>query len=214
MSYTAAGGWSLPRKISNELGIRAPLAAAGGFLREKGGQEMITIRLAGAALAAMLIAGCSAPAAPAAPQSPSPVSAAATSAAIPIPQGPPLTTKQAGRLFAQIMGPLDQAIGVFQADISNKPPFSRFVADGHAVIAAVRVSEGKLAAANWPAQVQPDITSMMTSYEPAEIACVQAQINAGSYAAALNADATNLQCGVTNQDETVSEIRAILNIPA
>jgi hypothetical protein len=178
---------------------------------------MIIIRLTGAALAVMMIAGCSAPAAPAAPQSPSaasPVSAAATSAAIPTPQGPPLTIKQAARLFAQIMGPLDQAIGAFQADISNKPPFSRFAADGRAVIAAVRVSEGKLAAANWPAQVQPDITSLLTGYEPAEIACVQAQINAGSYTAALNADETNLQCGVTNQDETVSAIRAILNIPA
>jgi len=175
---------------------------------------MITMRLAGTALAAMLIAGCSSPAAPAPPQSAPSASAAATSAAITIPQGPPLTIKQAGRLFAQIMGPLDQAIGVFQADINNKPPFSRFVADGHAVVAAVRVSQGKFAAANWPAQVQPDITSMMTSYEPAEIACVQAQINAGSYAAALNADETNLQCGVTNQDETVSAIRAILNIPA
>jgi PBP1b-binding outer membrane lipoprotein LpoB len=181
---------------------------------------MITIRLAGTALAAVLIAGCSAPTAPTAPQLPSgapatsPVSAVATPAAIPTPQGPPLTIKQAGQLFAQITGPLDQAISMFQADITNKPPFSRLGADGHAVIAAVRVSEGKLAAANWPAQVQPDITSMMTTYEPAEIACVQAQINAGSYTAALNADETNPQCGETNQDETVSAIRAILNIPA
>jgi hypothetical protein len=181
---------------------------------------MISIRLASAALAAVLIAGCSAPAAPAAPRAPSgasaasPVSAVATPATAPTPPGPPLTIKQAGQLFAQIMGPLDQAIGVFQADVNSKPPFTRFMADGHAVIAAVRVSEGKLAAANWPAQVQPDITSMMTSYEPAEIACVQAQISAGSYTAALNADETNLQCGLTNQDETVSAIRAILNITA
>lgn len=181
---------------------------------------MITVRLAGTALAAVLIAGCSAPTAPTAPPLPSgapatsPVSAVATPVAIPTPQGPPLTIKQAGQLFAQIMGPLDQAISLFQADINNKPPFSRFSADGHAVVAAVRVSEGKLAAANWPAQVQPDITSMMTTYEPAEIACVQAQISAGSYAAALNADETNLQCGETNQDETVSAIRAILNVPA
>jgi hypothetical protein len=180
---------------------------------------MITIRLAGAALAAALIAGCSAPAAPTASQLPSgasaasPVSAVATPAATPTPQGPPLTIKQAGRLFAQIMGLVGQAIGVFQADINKKPPFSRFSADGHAVIAAVRVSEGQLAAANWPAQVQSDITSMLTTYQPAEIACVQAQISAGSYTAALNADETNLQCGETNQDETVSEIRTILNIP-
>jgi hypothetical protein len=176
---------------------------------------MITIRLAGAALAAALIAGCSAPAAPTASQLPSGASAASPVSAVatPTPQGPPLTIKQAGRLFAQIMGPVGQAIGVFQADISNKPPFSRFSADGHAVIAAVRVSEGQLAAANWPAQVQSDITSMLTTYEPAEIACAQAQISAGSYTAALNADETNLQCGETNQDETVSEIRTILNIP-
>jgi hypothetical protein len=177
---------------------------------------MITIRLAGAALAAALIAGCSAPTAPAPPPLPSGASAASPVSAVatPAPQGPPLTIKQAGRLFAQIMGPLGQAIGVFQADINTKPPFSRFRADGRAVIAAVRVSESQLAAANWPAHVQSDITSMLTTYEPAEIACAQAQISAGSYPAALNADETNLQCGETNQDETVSEIRTILNIPA
>ncbi len=150
---------------------------------------MIIIRLAGAALAvalgAALIAGCSTTGAPA-PQLPSPTSAAASvsaaaaaPAATPTPQGPPLTMKQAGRLFAQIMSPLDQAISVFQADINNQPPFSQFKADGRALIAAVRASEGQLAGANWPAQVQPDITTMMTTYEPAEIACAQAQINAG-----------------------------------
>jgi len=179
---------------------------------------MVTIRLAGAALAAVLIVGCSSSAAPPAPgltsvaSAASPVSAAATSAAAPAPQGPPLTIKQAGQLFARIVGPLDQAIGVFQADINNKPPFSRFRADGRAVIAAARVSEGQLAAANWPAQVQPDIVTMLTTYEPAEIACVQAQVGAGSYAAALNADIANAQCGEANQDQTVSAIRAILNI--
>ena len=180
---------------------------------------MITIRLAGVTLPAVLIVGCSS-AAPPAPQltsvasAASPVSATATSAAAPTSQGPPLTIKQAGHLFAQIMDPLDHAIGVFQADINNKPPFSRFRADGRAAIAAVRVSERQLAAANWPAQVQPDIVTMLTTYEPAEIACVQAQISAGSYTAALNADITNVQCGESNQDQTASAIRAILNIQA
>jgi hypothetical protein len=181
---------------------------------------MITMRLAGGALAAVLIAGCSASAPPPAARltpvasTASPVSAVATSAAAPTSQGPPLTIKQAEQLFAQIMGPLDQRIGVFQADTSNHPPFSQFRADGRAVIAAVRVSEGQLAAANWPAQVQPDIVTMLTTYEPAEIACVQAQISAGSYTAAVNADTTNVQCGETNQDQTVSAIRAILNTQA
>jgi len=55
---------------------------------------------------------------------------------------------------------------------------------------------------------------MLTTYEPAEIACVQAQISAGSYTAALNADITNVQCGESNQDQTVSDIRANLNIQA
>jgi hypothetical protein len=184
---------------------------------------MITIRLAGAALATALIAGCSAPAAtvPAPLPLPSASSVPAVSsvspagpAATPTPTGPPLTIKQAGRLFAQITDPLNQTMGVFQADINDQPPFSQFKADGRALIAAVRVSEGKLAAANWPAEVQPDITTMMTTFEPAEIACIQAQINAGSYAAALNADESNVQCGEANQDESVSEIRTILNIPA
>ena len=187
---------------------------------------MITIRLAGAVLAATLgtalIAGCSTTGTPAAPPLPSAtsvaapasVSAAAAPSATPTPQGPPLTMKQAGRLFAQIMAPLDKTIGVFQADINSQPPFSQFKADGHAVIAALRASEGQLGAANWPSQVQPDITTMMTTYEPAEIACAQAQINAGSYAAALNADEANVQCGEANQDESVSEIRTVLNIPA
>jgi hypothetical protein len=181
---------------------------------------MITVRPAGAVLAAVLIAGCSASAAPPAPRSPpaasaaSPVSAVTTPAAAPTPQGPPLTIKQAGRLFDQIVGPLDQAVRAFQADINNHPPFSRFRADGRAVIAAMRVSEGQLAGANWPAQVQPDITTMLTTYAPAEIACAQAQINAGSYPAALNADVTNVQCGEANQDQTVSAIRAILNVQA
>jgi len=183
---------------------------------------MITIRLAGAALAAALIAGCSATGASAPAPLPSAssvsavssVSPAAAPAATPIPTGPPLTIKQAGQLFAQITAPLNQAMGVFQADINDQPPFSQFEADGRALIAAVRISEGKLAAANWPAEVQPDITTMMTTFEPAEIACAQAQINAGSYAAALNADESNVQCGEVNQDESVSEIRTILNIPA
>jgi hypothetical protein len=183
---------------------------------------MITIRLAGAALAAALIAGCSAPAAstPAPLPSASSVSAVssvsptAAPAATPAPTGPPLTIKQAGQLFAQITVPLNEAMGVFQADINDQPPFSQFNADGRALIAAVQVSEAKLAAANWPAGVQPDITTMMTTFEPAEVACTQAQINAGSYAAALNADESNVQCGEANQDESVSEIRTILNIPA
>jgi hypothetical protein len=193
----------------------------------KGGEEMIGIRLAGAVLAAALgaalIAGCSTTGTPAASPLPSATSVAASAAgsvsavapsATPTPQGPPLTMKQAGRLFAQIMTPLDQTIGVFQADINSQPPFSVFKTDGRAVIAAVRASEGQLAAANWPSQVQPDITTMMTTYEPAEIACTQAQINAGSYDAALNADEANVQCGEANQDESVSEIRTVLNIPA
>jgi hypothetical protein len=182
---------------------------------------MVIMRLAGTALAGTaLIAGCSASPAPPAPPLPSAASAAShvspatIAAAAPTRQGPPLTTKQAGRLFARIVGPLDQAIGAFQADINNHPPFGRFRADGRAVIAAVRVSEGRLAAANWPAQVQPDITTMLITYEPAEIACVQAQVSAGSYSAALNADITNVQCGEANQDQTVSAIRAILNIQA
>jgi hypothetical protein len=179
---------------------------------------MITIRLAGVTLPAALIVGCSSAAPPAqlpsVASAASPVSATATSAAAPTPQGPPLTIKQAGQLFEQIMGPLDQAIGVFQADINNKPPFSRFRADGRAAIAAVRVSERQLAAANWPAQVQPDIVTMLTTYEPAEIACVQAQISTGSYTAALNVGITNVQCGESNQDQTASAIRAILNIQA
>jgi hypothetical protein len=181
---------------------------------------MIPIRLAAAALAAVLIVSCSPSAAPPAPGLPSvasdasAVSAAATPAAAPTPPGPPLTIRQAGQLFTQIMGSLDQAIGVFQADISSHPPFSRFRADGLAVIAAVRVSEGQLAAANWPARVQPDIVTMLTTYEPAESACVRAQVSAGSYTAALNSDITNAQCGETNQDETVSAIRAILNTQA
>jgi hypothetical protein len=181
---------------------------------------MITMRLAGGALAAVLIAGCSASTPPSASRltpvasTASPVSATATSAAAPTPQGPPLTIKQAGHLFAQIMSPLDKAIDLFQADTSNHPPFSQFRADGRAVIAAVRVSDGQLAAADWPAQVQPDIVTMLTTYEPAEIACVQAQISSGSYAAAANAGITNVQCGETNQDQTVSAIRAILNTQA
>jgi len=186
---------------------------------------MITIRLAGTTLAvalgALLTGGCSATSAPAPPQLPPATSAAASvsgaaaaPAATPTPRGPPLTMKQAGRLFAQIMAPLNQAIGVFQADVSNQPPFSQFKVDGRAVIAAVRASEGQLAAANWPSQVQPDITTMMTTYEPAEIACTQAQINAGSYDDAVNADEANIQCGEANQDESVSEIRTVLNIPA
>jgi hypothetical protein len=122
--------------------------------------------------------------------------------------------KQAGRLFAHIVAPVNQAIGVFQDDINDRPPFSQFQADGRAVIAAVRASQVQLAAANWPSQVQPAITTMMTGYEPAEIACAQAQINAGSYDAALNADVANLQCGEANQDQTISQIRTVLNIPA
>jgi hypothetical protein len=170
------------------------------------------IRLAAAALAALLLAGCSTSGTPASPPlTPSSPAAAATVAA-PIPTGPPLTTKQAAQLFARLMAPLAQAISTFQSDANDQPPFSQYQAEGRALIAAVHRSQGQLAAANWPAQVQPSITSMMTTYEPEEIACTQAQINAGSYAVAQNVSGTNLQCTEAGQDETVATIRTILGI--
>ena len=175
---------------------------------------MIIIRLAAAALAAALLAGCSTAGVPATSQLSSSAPAAATPVAAPTPQGPPLSVKQAGRLFARIVGPLDRAIGAFQADVTDQPPFSQFQADGRALIAAVRGSEGRLAAARWPAQVQPYIVSLTTSYEPAEIACTQAQISAGSYATAQNANSTNPQCFEANQNDAISAIRAILDLPA
>jgi hypothetical protein len=122
--------------------------------------------------------------------------------------------RQAERRFARIVRPVNRAMGTFQADATAQPPFSQFQAEGAAVIAAVRVSEGKLGAARWPAQVQSDISDMMTTFEPAEIACTQAQINAGSYAAAQNVSSTNPQCAEASQDESVSAIEAILGTPA
>jgi len=166
-------------------------------------------RLAAAALAALLLAGCSTSGTPASPPLPPTSSpAAAATVAASIPTGPPLTTKQAAQLFARIMSPLAQALSTFQSDANDQPPFSQYQAEGRALIAAMRLSEGQLAAANWPAQVQPSITSMMTTYEPEEIACTQAQINAGSYAVAQNVSGTNLQCTEASQDETVATIRS------
>jgi len=173
--------------------------------------------LAGAALAAALLTGCSTAGGSAAP-SLSPAASAASASAAPFaaaaPAGPPLNVKQAGRLFVQIVGALNRAIGAFQADAADQVPLTRFRADGRALIAAVQISEGRLAAARWPAQVQPYITSMMTTYEPAEIACTQAQISAGSYAAAQNAYDTNPQCADANENEDANAIRAVLNLPA
>src|SRR5215475_1126995 len=117
---------------------------------------MIIMRLAVAALAVTLLAGCAARAAPAASKlSPSPpTTPAATPVATPAATlGPPLSIRQAGRLFARIMDPLDRAIGTFHADAADQVPFSQFQADGHALIAVVRDSEGELTAAHWPAQV-------------------------------------------------------------
>jgi hypothetical protein len=133
---------------------------------------------------------------------------------VPGPQGPPLSIKQARRLFAQIEGPPDRASAAFSADAAGEPPFSQFQAAGRAFIAAVRVSQGQLSAGRWPAQVQPYITSMITTYQPAEVACTQAQISAGSYAAAQNVSGENVQCSVADQDEDVSTIREVLNLPA
>jgi hypothetical protein len=176
---------------------------------------MVIIRLAGAALVAALLAGCAASGAPAAPQLPSPSATVAAAPSAPAaPLGPPLTMKQAEQLFARIVRPVNRAMGTFQADVTAQPPFSQFQAEGAAVIAAVRVSEGKLGAAHWPAQVQPDISDMMTTFEPAEIACTQAQVNAGSYAVAQNVSSTNPQCAEASQDESVSAIEAILGTPA
>lgn len=177
---------------------------------------MIIVRLAGAALTAALLAGCSAPSSPA-PQLPSaapPTPAAATSSTAPVPQGPPLTIKQAGRLWVRIMGPVNQAIGTFQSDTTAQPPFRQFQAEGTTAIAAVRVSEGKLGAVRWPAQVQSDITDLMTSFEPEEIACMQAQIQAGSYAVAQNVSTTNINCTEASQDESVDAVEAILGTPS
>jgi hypothetical protein len=178
---------------------------------------MIIVRLAGAALTAALLAGCAASSAPPAPQLPSaapPTPAAATSSTAPAPQGPPLTIKQAGRLWTRIMGPVNRLMGTFQSDTTTQPPFRQFQAEGTAAIAAVRASEGKLAAVRWPAQVQSDITDLMTSFEPEEIACARAQIQAGSYAVAQNVSTTNINCTEASQDESVDAIEAVLGTPS
>jgi hypothetical protein len=127
------------------------------------GPALVGAELAGAALAAALLTGCSAPGGTGTPALSS-AAAAPLTAATP---GPPLSIKQAGLLFVQIIGALNGAIGAFQADATDQVPLSQFRADGGALIAAVYVSERQLAAERWPAQVQPYITSMMTTYEPA-----------------------------------------------
>jgi hypothetical protein len=178
---------------------------------------MVIVRLAAAVLAAALLAGCSGASAPSAPQLPSaaPLTpAAATSSTAPTPQGPPLTIKQAARLFARIMGPVNRAMGTFQSDATTQPPFRQFQAEGAVVIAAVHASENKLGAVRWPGQVQSDISDVMTSFEPEEIACTQAQIETGSYAAAQNVSTTNISCTEASTDESVSAIQAILGTPS
>ncbi|HVB45259.1 MAG TPA: hypothetical protein VNF47_21495 [Streptosporangiaceae bacterium] len=176
--------------------------------------------IAAAALAAGLaLAACGSP------PRPGPVAAASPSASVTAspavstavtPSTSPaarLTTQQAARAYLRIVDPVNRATGTVNTDRADDVLFSQFRADTRTYVAALRKGDAQLRATRWPARVQPYVTAMLLTYDPASIRCAQAEAAAGSYAAATSVSSTNQDCIAAQDIGDPQQIRALLHLP-
>jgi hypothetical protein len=182
-----------------------------------------TVTAALIASAALTAAGCASTAhvtktAPAASAAPAATQAATTPSPAPTAAPTPaatarMTRKEAAAVYVAIVDPANRANDALDRDWTDRAPWSQYVADSRAYVRAARREERQLAAARWPARVQPYITSMLLTLEPAVIRCVRQQAAAGSYAAADNASYSQ-DCTAANDNTDPDTIRSMLGLPS
>ena len=150
-----------------------------------------------------------------------PVTSAATASATasPSPAASPsapvrrMTKKQAARAYVRIIDPGNTLSDAMNRDNTDAAPFSQYKADARAYIKAIRITERQLRAIRWPARVQPYVTAMLLTFEPANIRCVQTGIAAGSNAAAANVNDFNQDCLAASDSTLPDTIRSMLGLP-
>ena len=99
-------------------------------------------------------------------------------------------------------------------DYSDDAPFTQFQADALADVRAIRVTDRKLLAVTWPANVEPWVRALVTTYEVANIACVEAEAAAGNYTGVNTVGDTNASCQASSTPTDPNEIRSLLGLPA
>lgn len=125
-----------------------------------------------------------------------------------------LTRKQAAAAYVRIIDPSNRTIGAISQDIADVAPFSQYRADSLAYVKGTRLADRKIRALRWPAQVEPYITAMLLTYDPASIRCAQAEAAAGSYAAATAVAGTREDCIAAADSTIAGTIRSMLGLPA
>jgi hypothetical protein len=172
--------------------------------------------LAGAVVAAALLAACSSsphsspaaashPAASAATRSPAAGASRSPAAGAPAATTPagstaagPLTMKQAKATYARIVGPGNALANKLGDAASGTAPFGEFRSDALAYVSELRAEIGKLQAVQWPAQAQSRINALIKTTYPADIGCLHAVAAAGSTAAAQAVSNSNKDCQVAD----------------
>ena len=99
-------------------------------------------------------------------------------------------------------------------DYSDDAPFAQFRADTLAEVRAIRVVSRKLLAVTWPPKVEPWVRAMVTTYNVAWAACVEAEAAAGNYTGASTVYDTNASCQAISSQADPDEIRSLLGLPA
>jgi hypothetical protein len=186
-------------------------------------------RLAAGVAAAALLAACSSgphgspvaasapaptrsPAAHASARSPAPASShssAGAAAASPAAAGR-LTYKQAKVAYVRIVDPGAALANKLAGAASGTAPFSQFRGDALAYVKELRSEIGKIQAVHWPANVQPHITTMITTDFPSDIGCLQAEVAAGNMTAAEAVTNSNKDCQVADNSTIPSTLQSLL----
>jgi hypothetical protein len=177
------------------------------------------IRTLVAVAAVAVLAGCTTSTSTSTPARSTPASSTSSTPApsrvstpAPSPAGP-LTRRQAARAYTRIVDPGNRVLDAVNSDVTDRAPWRRFVADSRAWIATLRALDRDLTAIRWPAKVQPYITAMTGTLDPADIGCAQAMIKAGSYAKADLVNYTNQDCQAAGDSTLPDTIRRMLHLP-
>jgi hypothetical protein len=170
------------------------------------------------AAAAVLAAGCGHAAQHVSAPATSPAARAATVPAAAVPATPPaagprLTIKQAAAAYVRIIDPANRLAAIAGSDITDAAPFSQYQADARAFIRAIRAGDRQLRAIRWPARVQPYITAMLLTFEPADIRCARAEVASGSSDAASTTGYTDQDCIDAGNSTIPDTIRTMLRLP-
>jgi hypothetical protein len=166
------------------------------------------------AAAGLLAAGCgtSAPATTAPATTAPATTAPATTAP---PTQAPLTVPEAAKLYLRLVAPANRAEAVVNYDAKAYPQvsFAQYVRDDKRWLAQVQAQAARLRSVRWPASVQPYITAMLLTFEPATRACFTAEDNAPSQQAGIRVQQTSPSCRVSLKSDLPAEVRRALHLP-